>query len=136
VVEEGVRGERVRVLRAMKVGEDGLPKTGASARTLGARCNIDIPIDEDGFVELGMDGMSVSPPPPENLPEHRRPPEFGGVGKDPLWELDTDELPEELYYRPDPDNPEGHGYIAPSRRMTFEEYQRAIHGTRGLWVRM
>jgi hypothetical protein len=118
----------------MKRGEDGLPKTGASARTLGARCNIDIAINEDGFVEPETDGMSVSPPPPENLPYYRRPPEFSGEGKDPLWELDTGELPEELSYRPDPDNPEGHGFIEPSRRMTFEEYQRAIHGTRGLWT--
>jgi hypothetical protein len=129
-------GERVRILRAMKLGEDDLPRTGASARTLGARCNIDIPTSEDGFVEPGTDGMSVSPYPPENLPPHRRPPEFGGEGKDPLWELETDELPEELRYGTDPDRPEEHGFIEPSRRMPFEEYQRAIHGTRGLWTPM
>ena len=78
--------------------------------------------------------MSVSPPPPDNLPYYRRPPEFGGTGKDPVWEMDTDELPVELRYRPDPDNPEGHGYIEPSYPMSFEEYQRAIHTTQRLWT--
>jgi hypothetical protein len=80
--------------------------------------------------------MSVSPPPPDNLPPWRRPPEYGGDGKDPLWELETDELPEELVYQPDPDDPDGHGYIEPSRQMPFEGYQRAIHSTRGLWTPM
>jgi hypothetical protein len=126
----------VRVLRAMKAAEDGLPKIGASARTLGARCNIDIPVNEDGFVEPETDGMSVSPPPPDNLPYYRRPPEFGGTGKDPVWEMDTNALPVELRYRPDPDNPEEHGFIEPWHRMPFEEYQRAIHGLRSLWTRM
>jgi hypothetical protein len=128
--------QRVRVLRAMKPNEDGLPKPGWSARTLGARCNIDVPVNEDGFVEPETGGMSVSPPPPENLPYIRRPPEYGGAGKDPVWEVDTDELPEELGYRPDPERPDEHGLIEPSRRMTFEEYQRAIHGTRVLWTPM
>ena len=68
--------------------------------------------------------MSVSPPPPENLPPIRRPPEYGGEGKDPVWQLDTDEPPEELIYRPDPDAPERHGFIEPSRRMPFKEYRR------------
>jgi hypothetical protein len=126
----------MRVLRAMKRSQAGLPKTGASARTLGARANIDIPVDEDERVEPDVGGMSVSPPPPDNLPYHRRPPEFGGTGKDPIWELDTDELPEDLSYRPDPDNPEGHGFIEPSHPMPFEEYQRALHETRGRWTSM
>jgi hypothetical protein len=120
----------------MKPDEDGLPKPGSSARTLGARCNIDIPINEDGFVEPEMGGMSVSPPPPENLPYIRRPPKYGGTGKDPVWAVDTDKLPEELGYRPDPERPDEHGFIEPSRRMVFEEYQRAIHATRGLWTPM
>jgi hypothetical protein len=54
----------------MKPGERGLPKTGARARTLGARANIDIPVNEDETVDPEMEGMSVSPP-PENLPPLR-----------------------------------------------------------------
>jgi hypothetical protein len=71
----------VRVYRGMKLNEEGLLKTGASARTLGARANIDILVDETGSVAPDTGGMSVSPPPLENLPEHRRPPELGGTGK-------------------------------------------------------
>jgi hypothetical protein len=73
----------VIVLRVMKLGEDELPKAGWSARTLGARCNIDIPIAEDGCVEPEMGGVSVSPPPPENLPLIRLPRELGGREKIP-----------------------------------------------------
>ncbi len=87
----------------------------------------------DGRVTPVLEGMSVSPSPPENLPHHRRPPHFDGTGKDPVFELDTDDLPEELEYRPDPSNPETHGFITPAYPMTFEHYQRAIHETRGLW---
>lgn len=77
--------------------------------------------------------MSVSPPPLANLPEHRRPPEFGGYGRDPVYEFDIGELPSELLYRPDSKDPARHGFIEPAQRMTFESYQRAIHETRGLW---
>jgi hypothetical protein len=83
-----------------------------------------------------MPHRSVSPPPPENLPPYRRPPEFGGTSKDSIWELETDELPEKLVYRPDPDDPDGHGFIEPSREMSFQEYQQAIHSTRELWTSM
>ncbi len=121
------------VVRAMKPGEDDLPKPGWSARTLGARCNIDIPTSEDGSVAPELGGMSVSPPPAGNLPPWRLPRELGGRGKDPVWEVDTDQLPEDLAYRPDPDDPDAHGFLEPARPMTFEEYQAALHSTRGLW---
>jgi hypothetical protein len=126
----------VRVLRAMKRSEDGLPKPGSSARTLGVRANIDIPVDEDDYVRPEMGGMSVSPPPPDNLPYFRRPPEFGGTAKDLIWVLETDNLPSGLSYRPDPANPEGHGFVEPSSPMSFEDYQGALRGTRALWTPM
>lgn len=53
-----------------------------------------------------------------------------------MFELETDELPEYLTYRPDPTNPEGHGFIEPARRMRFEEYQAAVRTTRDLWQRI
>ena len=56
-----------------------------------------------------------------------------GRSRDPVLELETDELPEALTYRPGPGNPEGHGFVEPTRRMPFEEYERAVHETRGLW---
>jgi hypothetical protein len=45
--------------------------------------------------------MSVAPHSLENLPARRRPPEHGGTGKDPIWELDVTDLGEELVYRED-----------------------------------
>jgi hypothetical protein len=80
--------------------------------------------------------MSVSPPPPENLPPSRLPRDRGGKGKDPIWQLETDDLPRELSYRADPDDPDAHGFIEPSWVMSFEDYQKAIHGSRTRWSLM
>lgn len=133
------RGKILRVLRAMRVGDDGLPMVGPAARKLGARPGAppegDIPI-EGGVVRPGMGGMSVSPRPPKNLPRFRRPPEFGGIGKDPAWQLETGDLPGTLRYRPDPEQPERHGFVEPSRAVGFDEYQAALRGTSGLWRRL
>lgn len=88
------------------------------------------------MVEPGTGGMSVSPPPVGNLPLHRRPDEYGGRGKDPVFVLDTGKLPTNLHYRQDPEAPHRHGFIEPSHRMSFEEYQGAIHTTRTLWSQL
>lgn len=123
----------MRVLRGMRADADGLPMIGPSGRYLTVRPNVDIPVDAAGRVEPETGGMSVVPPPAENLAPHRRPPEFGGTGKDPVFELQTEEMPRELRYRPDPADPEGHGFIEPSRTMGFEEYLAAVRATRSLW---
>ncbi len=114
---------------------DGLPMVGPSGRYLAVRPNVDVPVDAGGYVNPETEGMSVVPPPVENMDTHRRPPEFGGTGKDPVFEIETDELPEGLAYRLDPANPEGHGFIEPARRMRFEEYLAAVQATRALWRR-
>lgn len=115
---------------------NGLPLVGQTARYLAVRPGVDLPVDRDGSVEPGTGGMSVSPPPVENLHPLRLPRELGGVGKDPILEMDTDELPEALAYRPDPENPAGHGFVEPARRMPFEDYERALRATRPLWRRL
>ena len=120
----------------MRTAEDGLPEIGETGRYLGVRMDVDVPGGEAGLVEPGTGGMSVVPLPVTNLARHRLPRELGGTGRDPVFELDTDELPEELNYRPDPENPEGHGFLEPSRRMSFEEYQQAVYSTRVLWHRL
>jgi hypothetical protein len=125
----------------MKANErDGLPEIGERGRYLGVQPGVDVLVDADGSVDpyqrrAKPQGLSVSPPPVTNLQPHRRPPEFGGTGKDPVFELETDDLPEGLEYRPDPDDP-GHGLIGPSRRMGFEEYRAAVLETRPLWRRV
>jgi len=130
----------VKVLRGMRADADSLPMVGESGRYLGARPDLpgqpqdgDIPVSAGGVVEPETGGMSVAPPPVTNLALHRRPREYGGRSKDPVFVLDTGELPEELRYRPDPKAPGRHGFIEPSHPMSLEEYQRAIHTTRALW---
>lgn len=117
----------------MKVASDDLPEIGATSRYLGARPGMDIRVFDSGSVFSTRQGMSVSPLPPKNLPKRRRPKEFGGTGKDPVFEMETDELPEGLEYLPDPQKPTTHGFIRPAYTMTFEYYQILLHSTRELW---
>ena len=117
----------------MKLDADGLPLVGTTARYLAVQRNVDILLNEDGTVDPGTGGVSVSPPPITNLHPLRLPREFGGLGRDPVFGIETGELPEDLSYRPDPTNPEAHGFIEPSHRMTFEDYERPVYETRGLW---
>jgi hypothetical protein len=111
------------------------PALGSTARSLGARRGLDIPVDSLGLVRPGNGGFSVSPDDPMNLPNHRRPPEWGGTGKDPIWALATESLGNSLVYRPDPDEPT-HGFIEPAEVMPFEEYQQALYDTRESWSRI
>ena len=126
----------MRVLRAMMADEDGKPKIDNTARTLGVRIGgqrPDIVVAASGFVLPETGGMSVSPPPPENLPEHRRPDEYGGIGRDPVWELNIDYLPPELVYRPDPLDPYRHGFVEPAVPMRLDEYKKFLRMTQTLW---
>jgi hypothetical protein len=125
----------------MTAGDDGSPEVAEGkknpARTLGVRTGgriRDIDVDRSGTVYPMTGGMSVNPPPPENMAEHRRPPEYGGIGRDPVWVLETEALPPELTYRPDPDEPSGtHGFIEPSASMSLDDYEEALRAPRGMW---
>jgi hypothetical protein len=76
----------------MKVGDDGYPEVGPTARTLGVRPGIDVLVDEAGQVQSGFGGVSVAPDSPAGLPAHRRPPGLGGTGKDPVDRVRTRRL--------------------------------------------
>jgi hypothetical protein len=117
----------------MRVDPDGWPATGPGKRLLGAVPGIDI-IPEDEMVYPGTEGMSVAPNDPANLPEHRRPPEFGGTGRDPVWGIDSEGLPTDLNYAPDELDVK-HGFVEPATVMTFDGYQDALAETRELWIR-
>src|SRR5262245_48897386 len=79
------------VYRAMREDPGGGPAIGPTARTLGVRPGVDIPVTS-GQVQPNTGGMSVAPDRPENLPPLRRPPAYGGSGKDPVWAIRTDQL--------------------------------------------
>lgn len=87
--------DRDRWCCSMKSASDGRPVSERTARALGVRLGIDIPVGADGLVAGGGGGMSVAPDSPHHLPEHRRPLDCGGTGKDPIWELDIAALGDE-----------------------------------------
>lgn len=120
--------------RAMIPASDGGPACGSTARTLGARSEVDIPVDASGRVHPGTGGMSVVPDSPTHLPRHRRPPEFGGTGKDPAWRIQEEHLGPSLRYIPDDVPHPQHGVIEPVISMTFDAYQRALERTARYWT--
>ena len=111
--------------------EKGEPKVGDSARTLGVRPNRDIPVDTNGNVHPNTDGVSVSPS-PQDLPPHRKPIEFGGTGKDPVWKLDVADLGNDLQHVPDKP---GHGTIQPKQSMPLSKYQTALANLKSKWIK-
>jgi hypothetical protein len=124
-----------RLFRSMKEDPGGVPEQAAHARALGVRPGIDVPATRDDDAVLpGQGGVSVSPDDPFNLPYFRRPPEFRGTGKDPVWTIDDTQLGPDLQYRPDPAH-SGHGFLEPARPMTLREYRRALEQTRGAWAK-
>ena len=123
------------IYRGMREASDGQPEIGRSGSTLGVRPgpgdNTDIPVDHSGDVVPKTGGMSVAPETPESLPPHRRPPE----SPYPAWELRLEDLPADLMYRPDPENPSKHGFVEPSIRMPFQDYEDALASTRTAWTK-
>jgi hypothetical protein len=67
-----------------------------------------------------------------NLKRHRRPAAFGGTGKDPVWVVDTADLPPELEFR---QNSPDHGFLEPATNtlLTLAEYEAALESTRERW---
>jgi RHS repeat-associated protein len=120
--------------RSMK--GDRAPELGPSKRTLGAvigpppRGDIEVC---DGCVRPGTGGMSVSPDSPWNLPEFRRPPSFGGTGKDRVWVIQESALGIDLKFKQDTPT---HGGIEPARVMTPEDFQKALAATVERWKKL
>jgi hypothetical protein len=121
------------VYRGMREAADGLPLEAQTARSLGVRPDIDIPVDEDGNVEPGLGGMSTTPDSPFALPRHRLSRALGGESDDPCWEFDLDELPAALRMRIEVEDDLVDCLIEPATTMTFYEYEEAISNTRGAW---
>jgi hypothetical protein len=105
---------------------------GPTARTLGVRPNVDIPVVA-GQVNPNAGGMSVAPDRPENLHPLRRPPAYGGYGKDPVWQMDVLLLGADLQLRFDS---LVHGVVEPARRMTIGDLQRALEATKSFWKKL
>jgi hypothetical protein len=120
------------VYRAMREDVSGGPMVGPTARTLGVRPNVDIPVTA-GTVQPNTGGMSVAVDRPENLHPLRRPPQYGGSGKDPVWCLDIGQLVGALQFRQDSPT---HGLIEPAQMMRLDELQRNLANTKPLWKKL
>ncbi|MGL4618991.1 MAG: hypothetical protein ACRCZS_08040 [Chroococcidiopsis sp.] len=136
--------------------QNGKPKIGRSARLLGVRPNIDINIeqmpvgclDEQSYllpepqrklhgylVTVAIKdtkGMSVSLS-IEGLPEFRKPSQFGGNGKDPLWQIDDSMIAGDLQAVQDSPT---HVSIMPRVTMALEKYELALANTQQYWERV
>ena len=129
----------MKIYRAMTPDPNGLPQVGRSARQLGVRTIDWLPHNDvnafrpDDTVVPG-EGMSAAPNDPANLPKNRRPPQLsGGVGKDPVWEMDTDDLGPTLSFIQDKAT---HGVVGTKVPMTLAELELALAATRSRWVRV
>lgn len=128
----------MKLFRSMKVAADGMPEVGQTARTLGVRRGDQAPTNDVEAVAAGdplppaTGGMSVAPDNPTNLPKARRPAEYGGLGKDPVWVIDSGDLPPVLEFRQDTPT---HGLVEPAANtvLTLAEYEAALASTRGQW---
>jgi hypothetical protein len=76
--------------------------------------------------------MSVAPNRAEYLPQHRRPPAYGGTGRDPVFVLESQGMDDRLRYRADPRDVR-HGFIEPSGPTTVAELRSVLCMTRSNW---
>jgi hypothetical protein len=125
----------MQLFRSMKEDVDGLPVVGATGRTLGVRPgNAPTPdvlaISAHDLVMPGQGGISVAPHDPMHLLKHRRPSSLGGTGLDPVWYIETDDLPPDLQFRQDSVT---HGVIEPVCAMTLQKFEDALAASRSNW---
>ena len=129
----------MKIYRAMTPDTDGLPQVGRSARQLGVRPLDRLPHNDvsaatpDDNVNPG-EGMSAAPLDPANLGKNRRPPQLnGGTGKDPVWEIDSDDLGPKLEHVQDTPT---HGVVGAKEPITLAELEQALAATRARCVRV
>ena len=133
--------------------ENSKPKVGRSARLLGIRPSIDIDVeqvpegwlDEQGYLlpelerkstsEIVMvvirntKGMSTSLS-IESLPSFRKPPKFGGTGKDSLWQIEDSKICGDIEAIQDSST---HVSIMPRSTMLLDKYEAALMNTQEDW---
>jgi hypothetical protein len=134
---DGDAGEGI--YRAM-IEEDGMPKLGTSAVTLGIRLGKDIVADQAGLVHRPAfrpkekNGLSCSRT-IATLPVFALPVEWGGIStKTVVWRIEEDDLPVELVSGDDAVSGNNrHVSIGPGQPMLFDDYVKAMEATRPKW---
>ena len=136
--------------------ENGHPKVGRSARLLGIRLDVDVDVvhmyrdclDAQGYLRPEAErqstgemvtvvlrntkGMSTSLS-IESLPAFRRPAAFGGMGRDPLWQIDDSQISGDLEAVQDSAT---HVSIMPRATMLLEKYETALANTQNDWQKV
>lgn len=115
------------------IEEGARPKVGDSARMLGIRPGLDIPLGPGNRVAPQTGGMSVAPKTPMNLPVFRRPQILLGTGKDPVWGIHASMLGPQLRFHQDSPT---HGVIEPSMSMSLDAYKKALADTKETWIKV
>ncbi len=135
---------------------NGKPKVGRSARLLGVRLGIDIDVvempkdwlDNQGYLRPETERKSTGEPVVvairstkgistslsiESLPAFRRPTAFGGMGRDPLWQIEDSKISGDLEAVQDSAT---HVSIMPRVTMLLEKYETALASTQNDWERV
>ena len=124
--------------RSMTPAEDGRPRVGRGARTLGIRIPEDVQPGSSGMVLPVAGGMSVAPQTLWNLPHHRRPSTMGrgstGPDQDRVLVIRGTGIHQVgLTVRPDPALPARHAFVEPPAPMLLSLYEEALARTRPEW---
>lgn len=131
------------IYRAM-YEENGMPKFGTSASTLGIRGGKDIVPDQAGMVHRPnfqpkeVNGLSCAPT-IQALPHFALPVEWGGTNKHTVvWKIASADLGSDLVAQEDtsPGAPKRHISIGPSTTMSYDDYVKAIENTQAEWKRI
>jgi len=69
----------------------------------------------------------------ESLPDFRRPIAFGGMGRDPLWQIEDSKISGDLEVVQDSAT---HVSIMPRVTMLLEKYETALASTQNDWERV
>jgi hypothetical protein len=119
--------------RSMVAHPDGMPVFVGTPRGLAMDGNV--LFGRDGTVSPGTGGLTVCHEAPSRLPAHRRPPSHGGTGPDPIWAIDSDDLPGRLTHRADSGRPEL-GFLEPTEPISLFLYEDGLLSTRKRWRRV
>ena len=112
-----------------------MPEIGPFSAALGIRDPKDIPMQHDGRVLAGDQGLSVVPDNPSLLLKtHLR--EQIEKGKVKIWGVYRKLLDPRLTYRPDPSRPLEHGYIGPTTDMPVGTFKQLIEETQRQWSQL
>jgi hypothetical protein len=125
------------------IDENGMPRLGASATSLGIRKGKDIVADQVDLVHRpafqpgGKNGLSCSRT-IESLPGFSLPMEWGGSNrKTVVWHIEEADLGTELIAQDDAiPGRNRHISIGPATTMTYDDFVLAIEATRAKWQKV